>query len=392
MINLGTASKARWATGLFFVLSGLITASWSSRIPDVQRHFQLSNAAWGTVLFAMPLGQLTGLLAAGWLMARFGVLRAMSASTVLCAAVLLLAGASNSRWQLTAALFLLGFGRTLLNLSVNTRATEVQKLFPQPIMSSFHGMWSLACFAAAGLGTLMLVKGWLPLHHFLLVATPSIALALYFDWRSNRGVRIVPEKKPLLVKPDRYLTLLGSITFFGMLCENVLFDWSVNYFEQTVRAPRSMITYGYTAYMLSMTAGRLLGDRMAGRFGPLRMLQANGLLMTLGFVLSAAMPTLVPALAGFCLIGLGNSIVVPVVYALAARSKKMTPPYALAAVTLLGYCGFLTGPLLTGAVAGAVGMQWAFGLLATCGVGIVVFAVLLHRFLGTEEATGAATA
>lgn len=378
MMNMGAGSVARWTTALFFMLSGLITASWSSRIPNVQQQLGLPNAAWGTVLFAMPVGQVAGLLGTGGLLARFGVQRALTAATILCAAVLIAAGASNDRYQLMAALFGLGFGRTLLNITVNTRATEVQRYYPVPIMATFHGLWSLACFAAAGIGTLMLVNGVLPLAHFLTIATAATVLALVYEWRREKKPHVPPAKRPILVKPDRYLVLLGTITFCGMLCENVLFDWSVNFFDTTLQAPKALVTAGYTAFMVCMATGRLLGDKLVARFGHIRMLQANGLLMTAGFLLGALAPSLIPAIIAFALIGLGDSIIVPVVYVLAARTHKMPPAYALAAVTLIGYCGFLLGPLLTGFVSEALGMQWAFGLYAFCGIGICLLSVRLR--------------
>lgn len=381
MIKMGAGSVARWTTALFFMLSGLITASWSSRIPNVQQQLGLPNAAWGTVLFAMPVGQVAGLMGTGWLLARFGVQRALTAATILCAFVLIGAGASTDRYQLMAALFGLGFGRTLLNITVNTRATEVQRFYPVPIMATFHGLWSLACFGAAGIGTLMLVNGVLPLAHFLAIATAATALALLYEWRREKKPHVPPAKRPILVKPDRYLVLLGTITFCGMLCENVLFDWSVNYFDTTLHAPKALVTAGYTAFMVCMATGRLLGDRLVARFGAVRMLQANGLLMISGFLLGAVAPTLVPAIIAFALIGLGDSIIVPVVYVLAARTRKMPPAYALAAVTLIGYCGFLLAPLLTGFVSQALGMQWAFGMYATCGLGICLLSMRLRTLV-----------
>lgn len=382
MIKKGEGSVARWTTTMFFILSGLLTASWSSRIPDMQRYLQLSNAAWGTVLFAMPVGQVAGLMGTGWLLARFGVRRALTAATILLALVLVGAGASQSRIQLMIALFGLGFGRTLLNISVNTRATEVQRFYPEPIMVTFHGLWSLACFGAAGIGSIMLVNGWLPLQHFILIAATAIGFALLYEWRRDHNPHVAPDKRPLFVKPDRYLVLLGGITFCGMLCESVLFDWSVNFFDKVLDAPKALATAGYTAFTLAMTTGRLLGDRLVGRFGPIRMLMINGGLMAAGFLLAGLAPSIAPAIVAFAFIGLGASVIVPVVYVLAAKSKKMQPAYALAAVTLVGYCGFLAGPLLTGYISEVLNMQWAFGLLALSGLGICGLAFRLKsRFL-----------
>lgn len=378
-------SRARWLASLFFILSGLLTASWSSRIPDIQRHLELSNAAWGTVLFAGPVGQFSSLFVAGWLTSRFGVQKTMVGSTIVLALALLLAGASLSSIQLMAALLGIGFGRTVLNISVNTNAAQIQKGFSRPIMSTYHGLWSLACFAAVGFGTLMIIGKVAPLPHFAIVGGFCLACTLVYEIRRKKTERTTQERRPFLVKPDKYLVLLGCITFCGMLCENVMFDWSVNYFSKVVQVKQGLVTAGYTGFILAMTVGRLLGDRLVGRFGATSMLMFNGLLMAAGFLLAAFFPMLFTALLGFILVGLGSSIVAPVVFTLAAQSTKMPPAYALTAVTMIGYAGFLVAPLLIGSLSDAFSMQGAFAVVSCFGLGILLLSSQVQKLQAAQE-------
>src|SRR5689334_16139921 len=92
--------KRRWTITSFFFLSGLLTASWSSRIPDVQQKFFLNDAAWGTVLAALPVGQISGLFIAPWLVSRLGTQRAMTACGLLASVLLCLLGLSAGSNQL----------------------------------------------------------------------------------------------------------------------------------------------------------------------------------------------------------------------------------------------------------------------------------------------------
>ncbi len=55
----------RIAVSTFFFIAGLTVASWASRIPDIKNKLQLSEAALGTVLFAIPVGQLISLPLSG---------------------------------------------------------------------------------------------------------------------------------------------------------------------------------------------------------------------------------------------------------------------------------------------------------------------------------------
>ena len=60
-------------------------------------------------------------------------------------------------WYLLPCLVLFGVGGNLTNISVNTQAVGVERLYKhKPIMASFHGLWSLAGFVAAAIGSFMI--------------------------------------------------------------------------------------------------------------------------------------------------------------------------------------------------------------------------------------------
>jgi MFS family permease len=373
-------NRSRLMTIVFFVISGVISATWASRIPEMQVKLEMNNAAWGTVLFASPVGLVCGLLVASWLTAHFGVKKIMITSAIIASLLLVMAGFSDTRLQLMVTLFFMGFSRTILNISANTHSLDVQKLYEKPIISTFHGIWSLACFISATIGSLMIVFNILPGYHFLIMALLCILFSLLYI-NTSLGSKIHSnEKKPFFVMPDRFLFVLGMIAFCGMICENAIFDWSVNYFETTVAARKGLVTTGYQSFIIAMTLGRLLGDRLVARFGAINMLMLNGGLVACGFLFAAAFPLLLPAAIGFVIIGLGDSLIVPIVYALTAKSKNIPPAYAIAAVTIVGYSGFLTGPLLIGFLSSWLGMQWTFACIALFGLIIIFLATRISKF------------
>jgi MFS family permease len=180
---------------------------------------------------------------------------------------------------------------------------------------------------------------------------------------------------------DRFLFVLGLIAFCAMLCESTIFDWSVNYFEKIVKVDKALVTIGYTSFIIAMATGRLLGDRLIDRFGSQNLLIWNGITMAIGFALVALFPYLLPAAFGFLLIGLGDSVIVPILYTLSARTPKMPPGYAIASVTLIGYTGFITGPLLVGFISEALGMQWALGVVGVISLFVPLLTLYVKRFL-----------
>ena len=159
-----------------------------------------------------------------------------------------------------------------------------------------------------------------------------------------------------------------------MACEGTMFDWSGVYFQKVVEAPKELTTLGYAAFMGTMAGGRFLGDRIVTKFGKQLVLQASGVVITTGLLISVIFPTIVAATIGFLLVGLGVSSVIPFIYSTAGQSRKMSAGVALAAVSTIGFLGFLAGPPIIGFIAQEFGLRWSFALIAVLGFGTTVIA------------------
>ena len=150
--------RVRWAVSMFYFAMGLCFATWASRIPHVKAALDLSDGQLGTILFALPLGQLTMMYFSGKLVTRFGSHRILPFSTILYAFSLTNIGLASNAWQLGLGLYVFGIFGNLSNISINTQGVYTEGLFKRTIMSTFHGVWSLAGFTGAlvGLGMLSL--------------------------------------------------------------------------------------------------------------------------------------------------------------------------------------------------------------------------------------------
>ena len=188
--------KQRWINLVFFFLSGIVTATWASRIPDVQNKLGLNDAQWGVVLFSLPLGLVTAMPLSSWVIAKYGARKIMVLSSLLFAAILFLLPLFQDIWMLAIVLFFFGLLRSGTNLSINTYSIEVQKLYERPIIATFHGIWSLACLLAAGTGTVMIAAGIIPKWHFLIVALISISLCIFYWGISKNSHAEKMERRP----------------------------------------------------------------------------------------------------------------------------------------------------------------------------------------------------
>jgi MFS family permease len=358
---------ARLSIGAFFFIAGLCFASWASRIPDIKQHLQLSDGGLGAVLFALPVGLMVSLPFSGWLVHHFGSRKMVLLAAILYPLILCNIGLVQQTWQLVVVLFAFGLMGNLFNIAVNTQAVSLEVLYGRSIMASFHGIWSLAGFTGAAIGTLMINFHLTPFIHFCIITAVAFLMMALLYRNSLRQDINAGDDRPLFAKPDATLLKLGLIAMCCMVCEGAMFDWSGVYFQKVVAVSKGLIPLGYTAFMCTMAGGRFAGDKLVTRLGTLRMLQLSGLVIATGLAIAIFFPTLVTATLGFMLVGIGVSSVVPLVYGVAGKSTVFSPGVALAAVSTIGYLGFLVGPPMIGFIAQAVNLRVSFALIAVLG-------------------------
>ncbi len=372
--------RIRIATSIFFFVSGFGFSTWASRIPTIQQSLHLNEAQLGAVLFALPIGLLLTLPVTGILLSRYDSRRIMITGAIFFNIMLSLIGYATHGWQLVIALLCLGSSRNLLNISANAQSIGVQGLFDRSIIAGFHGIWSLAGFGGAALGSVMISFNITPAIHFLVVGIFLTGMAVYAYPSSLSQPPVAREKRPRFALPDKHLLKFGLISFASMACEGTMYDWSGIYFQKAVHVSGKLATLGFVVYMISMTCGRLVGDRVAGRVGVRNMLTYSGLLICSGLLLATLLPVPLVAALGFMLTGFGVSCVIPMVFSMAGRSEGMSSGAAIASVSTVGYLGFLIVPPLVGTVAQLAGLRWSFALIAVFGLAITV---LVQRLIPT---------
>jgi MFS family permease len=374
-----TIRMNRIAVSVMFFLHGLCFASWAARIPSIQENLHLTSSTLGAVLFALPTGFFLSLPFAGWLVGLFGSKRVVVLSAALYSISLFCIGLASTTTALVISLFAFGFFANLLNISINTQAVIVERLYEKKLMATFHGLWSLAGFAGAAIGTLMIGNNIPPYQHYILIVFIILVVASICSFYLVAHDDTSHEKRPLFAMPDRSLLSLGIIAFCSMMAEGAMFDWSGIYFSKVVKTNAALTGLGYTTFMIAMAAMRFTADGLSEKFGLKKLIQASGALTTAGLLLAVIQPQLIPALIGFFLIGMGVSSVVPMVYSAAGKSKVLSPGTALTAVSSLGFMGLLVGPPVIGFIAEATSLRVSFLAISLMSVAVILFASLLPK-------------
>lgn len=372
---MSSARRARIAIALFFFLSGFGFSTWASRIPDIQHRLQLNEAQLGSVLFALPLGLLCTMPVTGLLLQRFSSSRIMFVGALAFNAMLTVLGFVTDVWQLVIGLFCFGASRNLLNISMNAQSVGVQALYQKSIITTFHGIWSVAGFSGAALGGVMVYFNIGTSWHFMIVGLLMVILG-FFAYPGSLQQPPATSGRGRFALPDKGLLKYGLICFAVMSCEGTMYDWSGIFFQKAVHASKEVVTAGFVAYMIAMAAGRFSGDKLVNKLGVVTMIKYSGLLIFSGLLLASLVPSPIPAIIGFMMTGVGVSCVVPLVFSMAGKSTTMANGAAIAAVSTIGYLGFLLVPPMIGFLAEAAGLRWAFGFMAIFGLLITALIII----------------
>jgi predicted MFS family arabinose efflux permease len=352
----------RLATRLAFLVAGFGISCWAPLVPFAKQRLAVDDGTLGLLLLCIGIGSVVAMQFTGALSARYGSKPAIVAGGL--GLVLILPLLSIAATPATLALALLGFGAALgsLDVAMNIHAVEVERAAGRPLMSGFHALFSVGGFAGPTLITFLL--SWhLDLLASTLVCSVIMLVAILFAWpRLLTGAQ--GEKNPLFVMPRGIVLLIAGLAAVAFLVEGALLDWSALLIVNTGLVAATKGGVGYMLFAIAMTAGRLTGDAVTVRIGDRNTLVWGGILAVAGFVLLLTAPIAGLAMAGFVLIGLGASNIVPILFRKAGSQTVMPRALAISAMTTTGYAGILAGPAAIGFVSSAVGLRNAFWMLA----------------------------
>jgi MFS family permease len=389
--------------GHFFLL-GAATATWSARLPAIKASLHLSDGRLGLALFAVPAGAVLTLGLSGRLVDAFGAVRVLRIAGLLVCAALVTIGLGPQAGDLPAlmaALVCYGAVAGLLDVSMNTCGARLEVAYGRPIMSSLHAGYSIAGLAGAGIAGAFAWLGIGPLATFAAVALPLAAASLYASRQvvlppvtaqptragdpPSPHAACAPPRPPSLRQISLVIWVLGLLALCGQLGEGSAGDWSAVYLHVNLGSSAALAAAGLAAFSVTMAAGRVAGDRLASRFGSVRLVRVSGLVAGLGLAAGLLIGTPAAAIAGFALLGAGLAAIFPQLVSSAARLDPSRAGRNIGRIAAVAYTGLLGGPVVIGAVASGVGLRDALLIPAALAVAVAVAAGVLrpHEIRGS---------
>ncbi len=315
------------------------------------------------------------------------------AATLLCPVMIGPAVASNTG-QLAVALALFGFVNGSLDVSMNAQAVAVERAYRRPIMSSFHGFFSLGGLAGslvvaatlwAQVGVVATV-GVSSLLGLILVAVCARSLVapdgggLVETTPSNAAGPTVDDESTAKARwwhglDLRRLAVLAAVAFALMLAEGTAYDWSALQIVEDFGTRDAVGAVAFGAFSAAMTIARFGIDPIAARLGPVWVVRAGSALGICGITLAIFAPEPIIAIVGWTIFGVGLAGLIPQIFTAAGNLTASSSGRAISTVVGCGYLGMLSGPAIVGFIAGHSGVS--VGLTPV--IGALVFALVAAR-------------
>ena len=368
--SIGRAEQA--ATRIAFFIAGFGMAAWAPLVPYAKLRTGADDGQLGLILLCMGLGSILTMPFTGPLAGRVGCRRLLVAGGIGMAAMLPLLAALPTVYTVAAALFVFGAALGTTDVVANIQAVIVEKAAGRPMMSGFHGLFSVGGFAGSGSMALLLWIGAPPLYAALGIAAIIAVLLLAFNRDFLRFGSDDAASGNFFALPHGIVILLSVFTFILFLAEGAMVDWSAVVLTALHGLDPAKAGIGYVVFSIAMTACRLTGDRVVARLGDRRIVLVGALLAAAGMGIGVAAPSATASLAGFLLVGIGCANIVPVLFTAAGRQTAMPQHLAVAAISVTGYTGILLGPALIGLLAHATSLTAAFMAVAAALIAVAV--------------------
>ena len=389
--EIDEAVVRRWrpialATAVVFALNATVIASWVARLPATRDRLDLDARTIGLTLLMAGLGSLVAMPFVGKLAARWSSKPVVLGAALLCAVSLVTLSLTPDALTTGIVLFLLGAAYGSWDVAMNIQGSYVDRQAGRDYMPRYHGSWSVGAALGAGLGALAAGLGLGLTTHLTIAAligcggAALVVLRWYVDDREPVATA-VPTADPssptyqggsrrLL---SRRLVLIGVITLCACLLEGAAGDWFALYLTDERGATAAVAALGYGTFAAAMAISRFSGTSLIRRFGRVGAIRLAGVVALVGVLATLTLPGILGAILGVVAWGAGIALVFPA----AMSAGGETPGRAadgIAAVSTIGYGGFLIGPPLIGLLAHEIGLGRALWLLPALAAGILLLA------------------
>lgn len=369
---MNTLLKNRIAVSGLFLINGFLYASWTARLPELQKSFGINNAKLGSVLFCIALGSMIAMPISGWLATKFGSNKMTILFSFLFVLSIPFIPAFQNIWMIRGMFFAFGICTGSMDVTMNGQAVLVERLWGKSIFSSFHAIFSIGMTLGAIIGSLFAKNSIIITQHLTYVVGVAFIFLL---WCSRFLINEKPQQedhtKAMNWQAMKVILPFGIMALCCMTGEGAMVDWSAIFAHEVIGQSLEASSWALGTFGFAMTLGRTFGDYFINKYGKLNILIFDAALATIGMCIMLIFSNLYCFYTGIFLIGMGLSTIVPIVFSSAGNIQGIAPSVGISTASSIGYTGFFVGPPAIGYLADMYGMRLAFGFI------LMLFLVLI---------------
>lgn len=366
----GAGGSGRWPATAVFLLNGLTLSTSLARQPSLKSAHHLSDGQVGELGLLFAVAAIVAMQFVGPLVARVGSRPVLRVSLVVMPLLLAAVGLAGGFGALAAANTALGAVHGATDAAMNAHAVAVERRTGRRVLSGCHAAWSVSAVAAS-LATAGLSRAGVPLTaHFVwaavVLAAGGLVLGrLLLPASADRGSGPSPARRQAggAGRWNRAFVALGLAGTALMVCEGAALGWGPIFLHDARGVPVGLAATALTAYAAGQTAVRVVGDRLATRYGDTRVFRTGGLVAVAGLAVAVLVPSPAAAVAGLALMGTGMSVLLPLAFSAVGRTEGVSAATAVSRFTTFTYAGVLLGPAAVGWAAELGGLTRTLGAL-----------------------------
>ncbi|MDC0058080.1 MFS transporter [Pelagibacteraceae bacterium] len=350
------------ATRLLFFIMAFFVGLWTIRIPTIKDQIDTDYFGIGLVMATFAIGSIIAMVFAN------NVIKMSSARTVLLytsilQAILWLPTPFISSLQLFMIFsFIFGLCFGSFEISCNLYASNLEKREKKSMMSGFHAFWSLGVLTGSIATSLFLEWNISFLNNvitYVIILLPLnifIVLRLHVDQIANAE----NNKHSIFFIWPLLIFILALISMVNALTEGSVDAWGALYMRDFIQVDGFLIGLATVSFNIFMVIGRLSGDWIRDRIGVYNFLTILFITSIISLFMLYSFDSILAALCGFALLGIGTSAIIPIAYSLAGKAEGIDSGTAIAIVSIAVYGTFMGAPATLGIIANNYGVNSIF--------------------------------
>ena len=371
-LDSAVARRATVPLLVAYLAFGQYWGVWVIVVFDFQGFHELSESRLGGLYTMLSLAAVAVMLIVAPRLQR------LSLSATVPLSLLVLAGGSFVIAYQPTELIILGFllvgvGNGLIDVYLNVAAQRVEVATRRPVLQWLHASYALGGVTGAAAAGLVLVSDvdfrWgMAFAGLALIATAAWTARTAPRERSPEGVQTVVSISALFRTPTLWVPAL--VVLFAFLVEGSMDTWSGLYLRDELGASAGVAALAFIAFSGAIFLGRLFAGKVLFGLGPRVTIIVAGLGALVGGLLATLTSNIAVVAGAYLILGFMISAAAPAGFSLTEDIDE-DPTSAIAAVTTVGYTGFIWSPPLLGYVAQTIDLRAAMAVIVIATFGIV---------------------